>query len=62
MNEAKAMELIKYAYRTIRIVKEIKRGNRSGMAIAEKCNAPTNLVHYYLKLLTKTQERSLDGN
>lgn len=53
MNEEVGKKLIKNAYRTIRIVKEIQRGNRTPLIIAEKANAPLNLVHYYLKYLMK---------
>lgn len=56
MNETLAGEAIKKAYRTIRIVKLIQQGHRSPTKIAEKTNAPLNLVHYYLKALTKSNE------
>lgn len=57
MNEKLAEEYISKAYRTVRIVKEIQRGNRAPAAISEKTNSPLNLVHYYLKALTTPIER-----
>lgn len=51
INDKLAQDVIKKALRTIRIVKWIQQGHRSPLIIAEKTNAPLNLVHYYLKLL-----------
>lgn len=39
------------AYRTIRVVKEIQRGNRSATDISEKTRCPLNITHYYLNAL-----------
>lgn len=53
MNEEIAKNYIAIAYRTIRMVKEIQRGNRSVTAIAKKIGCSKQLAEHYLKMLTK---------
>ena len=53
MNQEVINRLRATAYRTIRILKEIEKGNRSPNGIAQKVGCTRALVAYYLKQIIK---------
>jgi hypothetical protein len=54
MNQEVINRLRATAYRTIRILKEIEKGNRSPNAIAQKAMCTRALADYYLKQIVRS--------